>query len=105
MLTGLEYTVSVGDRSTLKVDTKGDLTGASGFEILVYTEAAFAGGTSPTRTLTASAPVPANGLIQAVMPADLFAAAGRHIVRAAVTWADGEILGAPVELQVLRSKD
>lgn len=103
-MTGIEPVVSVGDRGKIRVDTKGDLTGNSGLKVYLYTRAAWDAGTTPTKELTGSAPTPSSGVIEADMPADLFAAAGSYVVRAGVTWADGEVLGAPAELQVLRGK-
>lgn len=103
-MTGTEQVISVGDRGTLRLQTYQDLTGASGVTIYLYTEAGFAAGSTYIKSLSATAPTPANGLIQAAMAADLFPASGKYIVRAGVTWADGEILGAPAEVQVTRGK-
>lgn len=100
---GTTPVISVGDRGKIRLDTMGDLTGAAGFKILIYTLAAWNAAGTPTE-IAATAPTPSNGLIEATMTAGLFAASGTYVARACVTWADGDVLGAPVDFFVYRAK-
>ena len=101
---GKETVVSVGDRGTFKVATGTDLTGTGSKYVYIYTETAWEDGDPPTKELVATASNPEDGILEADMAADTFTIAGKHYLRSGVTFANGEVLGAPAEVMVTRGK-